>query len=58
MPETIIPVTEKYLLSVMRKVTQSHRSLRSPGSDPFSVGQARAAGAAAAQLSAGMISAP
>ncbi len=68
MPETTIPVAEKYLLGVMRKVTQSHRSPTFTQVEPISGGQAQgpragtAGGhprrAAAAQLSAGMISAP
>jgi hypothetical protein len=41
MPETIILVTEKYLLSVMRKVTQSYRSPWSPDRTSVSGAQAR-----------------
>jgi hypothetical protein len=68
MPETTIPVAEKYLLGVMRKVTQSHRSPTFTQVEPISGarqesrGLAQAGGhprrAAAAQRSAGMISAP
>ena len=69
MPETTILVAEKYLLGVMRKVTQSHRSPTFTQVESALLaarykgrGRAQAEGhdkrAAAAQLSAGMISAP
>ena len=69
MPESTIPVAEKYLLGVMRKVTQSHNSPTFTQVEPSFVaarpqgrGRAQADGhqmrAATGQLSAGMISAP
>ena len=48
MPETTIPVAEKYLLGVMRKVTQSHRSPTFTQVGPISGGQAKGRGRAQA----------